>query len=265
MKTRTSFLIVCCIAATALAARPEGGEQENTTPPTEQQIHRTSDEKRSLKHLMLGGTLLNSLERSPERRALMWREFALDVGLSDADLAAFRAELPEAGVDDLAWIREVQNMGGMWLEAVWPLDAHDLLFSMPEMQVLLKQWADAYYGKPILGPSDPADLEAELWRRFEPQIGSFADMKARKGDGLFTAADVLWVHTAKEYDAAMLLDGSVTAAQLLTMPDYQLQRKLFVDSHVSALVDCVRCALNPTPACGAEHCENTYSSTVNQP
>lgn len=223
MKTHIYFLIVCCIAATALAARPEGGEQRNTTP-TEQQIHRTLDEERSLKHLMLGGALLDSLERSPERRALMWREFALDAGLSDAELAAFRAEIPEAGTDDLAWIREVQNMGEMWLEAVWPMDAHDLLFSMPEMQVLLKQWADSHYGKPILGPSDPPDLEAELWRRFEPQIGSFADMKARKGDGLFTAADVLWVNAAKEYDAAMLLDGSVTAAQLLTMPDYQLQR-----------------------------------------
>lgn len=251
MKTHISFLIVCCIAATALAARSEGGKQRNTTTtPTEQQVHRTSDEERSLKHLMLGGALLDSLERSPQRRALMWREFALDAGLSDVELAAFRAELPEAGIDDLAWVREVQNMGEMWLEAVWPMDAHDLLFSMPEMQVLLKQWADSHYGKPILGPSDPPGLEAELWRRFEPQIGSFADMKARKGDGLFTAADVLWVNAAKEYDAAMLLDGSVTAAQLLTMPDYQLQRKLFVDSHVSALVDCVRCALNPTPACG---------------
>ena len=68
MKTHISFLIVCCIAATALAARSEGGEQRNTTTtPTEQQIHRTSDEERSLKHLMLGGALLDSLERSSHK------------------------------------------------------------------------------------------------------------------------------------------------------------------------------------------------------
>ena len=255
METRTSFLIICCVAATAVVGvRADGVEHENTTtPPKNQQTHPTAGQDLSM-YARRDGFLLDHLARLPqEQNEARWREFAWEAGLSDTDLAIFRAAVPQAGVADLAWIREFQSANTLWLDALWPLDAHDLLLSMPEMQLSFKKWADFQYGTPILRLSDPPALEAELWRRFASEIGSFADIDGPP----FTAADALWVYAAQDYDAATLLENSWTADQLLTMPNYQLQRKLTVDSHVSLIVDCARCALDPTPMCD-QRCQDYY-------
>ena len=254
METRTSFLIICCVATTALVcvSTAGAGHKDTTTPPKNQQAHPTADQDFSM-YARRDGFLLDYLARLPqEQNEARWRQFAWDAGLSDTDLPIFRAAVPQADVADLAWIQEVQSASTRWLDALWPLEAHDLLLSMPEMQLSFKKWADFQYGTAILRPSDPPTLEAELWRRFASEIGGFADIE----DGPpFTAADALWVHAAQDYDAATLLETSWTAAQLLKMPDYQLQRKLTIDRHVRLAVDCVRCTLDPTPACD-QRCED---------
>ena len=175
----------------------------------------------------------------------MWDAFAQDVGFTSEEIAAYRAGLPQAGIDDLMWIRQAQHFNKLLLEMHRPLSADDLLVAKPDVQLTVKLMADILYGSATAAHPATAFDDA-LWDHFANELADFAPL--RDGDQEFTAADALWTRIAQDYDTATLRHSPVTAYELLDMPDYLLHRKLIVDSVVASMLDCARCGISPTVA-----------------
>ena len=188
----------------------------------------------------------------------MWEGFAQDVGLTSEELADYRANLPEAGIDDLMWTEFSRGFNELLLELHRPLTADDLLLAKPDVQVLIKVMADIQYGS-VTVPHPATAFDDALWDHFAAELADFVPL--RDTDQEFTAADALWVHVARQHDAATLQQRPVTAYELLEMPDYQLRRKLIVDDIVTSMLDCAACAIDtvsPTTAACKDECEKGY-------
>lgn len=189
----------------------------------------------------------------------MWEGFAQDVGLTSEELASYRADLPDAQIDDLMWTRWSQNFNKVLLESNAALTADDLLFEKLDIQLLVKEMADILYGsvtKPH--PASSSASDEALWDHFAVNLADFVPL--RGSERQFTTADALWVKIARDYDAATLRQRPMTAYDLLDAPDYLLHRKLIVDRVVESMLDCAVCAVNPhISLCpDKERCDRNY-------